>query len=375
MRWEITHNHLRNVLFDAVVSRDRQTAIDAYKRLKSLGPNPAAAPDDVQDTATAATTLDITLLVVPMSVLRHEVASLLAEAGRWDPAQFVRLVAAGRGVVALGRLALRLVQDETETLAEETTADLVRLFEACSTAAQQVASWDTTAAVGVRELDLLAALVLNGDPAVIRDRFLAIVAHNDIGLLKSRTLPQLLSSGHSGRTLLEVVDHLAAEGQFSLVGRLLDRVTGRAVRLAVARTTNVEGEGFQWDESTWATLLGSGSTPPRTDTPDLVVRFWVHDDVLRLLAHYDADTSLGLVTIDGFTALVSGPATVGTIAVRRTVVQDRQLVVTDETLPEALSKWTRRATDLAGCEYVPPEFSRTRSSFCARPAPVDGGRC
>jgi hypothetical protein len=348
LRWEINHNHVRNELFVAVINENPPAAKAAYARLRALGPNPAAERDaGVSTLSTKATTLSAILVVVPFHELRNEVAEVLAEALSLDDRQLSHL---GSGSLGLARLAVAMLEDPGEP-----DPDLSRLLRACRAKAAEIAAREEWAAVHLRELDLYAALA-SGDTAAARDGFLSIVAHNDLGLLKAQTMPDLLSRRGSDRALLEAIDRIAADGQFGLAAWLLDQVPCRAVRLAITRESQATAEEFRWDESTWPSILGYAAHPSTGDGTDIVVRFWVYSGSLQLLVG-----SSELLTIPGFAELSMASTVLGDDAIRRlpaqrTVVTAGEMKRTAETLAQALGRLTDEAAT-SGARLVTVDFS------------------
>jgi hypothetical protein len=337
LRWEINHNHLRNALFSAVSDENAHAVKAAYTQLLALGPDPSPDRDGGLGTlATKATTLSAVLTVIPFQELKSSVAEILEEALNLDVGQLPRL---GVGSLALAKLSLAMLEDMSEP-----DPELIRFFQACRTRAVGIAVSDERVAAHIRELDLYAALA-ESDMAAARDQFLSIIAHNDLGLLKTQTMHDLLSGRSTGRALLYAVDRIAIQGQFGLAAWLLDQVPCRAVRLAVTHESDGGEGGFRWDESTWPSILGYAAHPSIGEDTDITIRFWVYNDSLQLLAG-----SSELLTISGF-AKLSAESTVLTsefirsMMTRRTVVVDGEVKRTAETAELALGRLTGRAVE------------------------------
>lgn len=291
-RWQIGYNHTRAKILAAALDGDVVGALSEFRRLRRLEDAPSSSSRWVIDALAAdAAILDTLLSMVAGKHLADEVADLTAHAVRTIPEGPSMLGA--RSCVALARVLVEYAKSHADT-----PDDVARLLSACVTRAA-MATNDPLVARKLREIRLDAAVAVD-DLNAVATTFLSVLAHNDLRMLTSASVDELLSGRSFGLTLLRAVTQVAARGQLILAATLLDQMPCRAVRLAVAGQTS-DQEGFAWDEATWQSLLGTMTPEPsRRAVTGVVVRFWVLDGRLYLLA--DSRTGrFDLVAVDGFT--------------------------------------------------------------------------
>jgi hypothetical protein len=319
-------NRLRTACVVAAITGDAVRAAHELQRIRTEARQPPYPPDHVDALSSDLTTTSIVLMQAPsdssvatalevvedcLGLSRDDLASLPGHAY----VAFVRIASdlATRGALEVGRI-----------------EELLRA--SAGHAQQEASSGDPRLAQTIREVDLRLAS-LSGNARAVAEGFRAILAHQDIVRLGSRSYRELMATSAVAGALLGGIDILADQGKLRVAAELLDELPCRTVRLAAAvdmaahieadsaaarlaqvagglddpaldpsvRSPNEEAgdDRILWEELTWATLLGAGRGEAVDEAGGrIVLRLWSSGHTRLRLLVTTPDGSLTQVVTD-----------------------------------------------------------------------------